>query len=149
MTATKTRPSSALQSTASDDPRLASEPRTAAERAVERTLFGCRWLLAPFYLGLGVSLSVLLIKSVQKTVALAAGNPAPAQRADSNIGLEGGHSGLVDSVLATPNRKTPVPQDNIFATAPGAQQAAPMPQSNKKAIETPRIINRIFPDSHQ
>src|SRR5215831_15441168 len=81
--------------------------------------------------------------------ALATENPAPAQRADSNIGLEGGHSGLVDSVLATPNRKTPVPQDNIFATAPGAQQAAPMPQSNTKAIGTPRIINRIFPEAHQ
>jgi len=77
------------------------------------------------------------------------GEPYAAQRADSNIGLEGGHGGLVDSVLGTPNRKTPVPQDDIFATAPGAQQTAPMPQSNTKAIGTPRIINRIFPEAHQ
>ena len=35
-----------------------------------RTLFGCRWLLAPFYLGLAVSLVVLLIKFVQKTEKL-------------------------------------------------------------------------------
>ena len=72
MITTKTRLSSTLQSEASDDPRLTSEPRTVAERVVERTLFGCRWLLAPFYLGLGVSLLVLLIKFVQKTVPLAA-----------------------------------------------------------------------------
>jgi len=38
---------------------------------VERTLFGCRWLLAPFSLGLGVSLLVSLITFVQKTVPLA------------------------------------------------------------------------------
>ena len=83
------------------------------------------------------------------SAALAAGNPLLAQRADSNIGLQGGHGGLVDSILATPNRKTPVLQDNIFATAPGAQQAAPVPQSNTKAIGPPRIINRIFPEAHQ
>jgi uncharacterized protein (TIGR00645 family) len=53
-----------------EDSRLPSDPRSVAER-VERTLFGCRWLLAPFYLGLGVSLLVLLIKFVQKTVTLA------------------------------------------------------------------------------
>lgn len=41
-----------------------------AERVVERTIFASRWLLAPFYLGLAVSLVVLLIKFVQKTIAL-------------------------------------------------------------------------------
>ena len=91
MTATKTRPSSALQSTASDDPRLASEPRTAAERAVERTLFGCRWLLAPFYLGLGVSLLVLLIKFVQKTVALAADALPSSDAKSEDAGAAGQH----------------------------------------------------------
>jgi hypothetical protein len=30
----------------------------------------------------------------------------------------------VDAILATPNQKTPVPQDHIFATAPGVEQAA-------------------------
>jgi uncharacterized protein (TIGR00645 family) len=53
-----------------DDALLAQGRRSAAERAVERTLFGCRWLLAPFYLGLAVSLAVLLIKFVQKTGTL-------------------------------------------------------------------------------
>ena len=37
------------------------------EQAIGRTLFGCRWLLAPFYLGLAISLFVLLIKFIQKT----------------------------------------------------------------------------------
>jgi hypothetical protein len=87
--------------------------------------------------------------AVVLSAALATGSPSRAQRADSNIGLEGGPGGLVDSVLATPNRKTPVLQDNIFATAPGAQQAAPLPQSNTEAIGTPRIINRTFPEAHQ
>jgi uncharacterized protein (TIGR00645 family) len=49
------------------DSVLAHQRRTIAERAVERTLFGCRWLLAPFYLGLAVGLLVLLVKFVQKT----------------------------------------------------------------------------------
>src|SRR5262245_8987801 len=53
-----------------DDALPAQGRRTAAERAVERTLFGCRWLSAPFYLGLAVSLVTLLIKFVQITVKL-------------------------------------------------------------------------------
>jgi len=142
--------SSTLPSDALDDSRLVSEPRTVAERVVERTLFGCRWRAA-----LRLALPHRLIGSrpmliaVVVSIALATGTPSLAQRADSNIGLEGGHSGLVDSVLATPNRKTPVPQDNIFATAPGAQQPAPMPQPNTKASGTSRIINRTFPEAHQ
>ena len=75
--------------------------------------------------------------------------PAIAQRADSNIGLEGGHVGLSDAILATPNRKTPVPQDNIFATAPGAEQAAPTRKSKTKTIGTPPITKRISPGAHQ
>lgn len=43
-----------------DDALLPSAPRLSAERGVERTLFACRWLLVPFYLGLGISLLVLL-----------------------------------------------------------------------------------------
>jgi len=41
-----------------------------AERVVERTIFASRCLLAPFYLGLAISLVVLLIKFVQKTITL-------------------------------------------------------------------------------
>jgi uncharacterized protein (TIGR00645 family) len=47
-----------------------SEPHTAIERVVERTIFASRWLLAPFYVGLAVSLVVLLIKFGQKTITL-------------------------------------------------------------------------------
>jgi uncharacterized protein (TIGR00645 family) len=53
-----------------DKPPVISEPPMLAERLVERTIFASRWLLAPFYLGLAVSLIVLLIKFGQKTVTL-------------------------------------------------------------------------------
>jgi uncharacterized protein (TIGR00645 family) len=55
-----------------DNSLLSSEPHTATERLVERTIFASRWLLAPFYVGLAVSLVVLLIKFGQKTVELLA-----------------------------------------------------------------------------
>ena len=48
------------------------EPHVVAERVVERTIFASRWLLAPFYVGLGASLVVLLIKFAEKTVILVA-----------------------------------------------------------------------------
>jgi hypothetical protein len=53
-----------------DNSLPSSEPHTAAERLMERTIFASRWLLAPFYVGLAVSLVVLLIKFGQKTVKL-------------------------------------------------------------------------------
>jgi hypothetical protein len=65
------------------------------------------------------------------TIMIVTANPtrfAIAQTANSNAGLQGGQDGLFDAILATPNQKTPVPQDNIFATAPGAEQAARTPQ---------------------
>jgi len=42
------------------------------ERAIEQSIFHSRWLLAPIYLGLVVSLLLLLIKFVQKTYSLIA-----------------------------------------------------------------------------
>ena len=39
--------------------------------AIERGIFASRWLLAPMYLGLAVSLFLLLFKFAQKTVAVA------------------------------------------------------------------------------
>jgi hypothetical protein len=81
--------------------------------------------------------------------AAAATNPSFAQRADSNIGLEGGHGGLSDAILATPNRKTPVPQDNRFATAPGATQTAPAPQLKTKTLPTPTVRKRTFQGGQQ
>jgi hypothetical protein len=50
---------------------------------------------------------------------------AIAQTANSNAGLAGGQNGLFDAILATPNRKAPVPQHNNSATASDAEQAAP------------------------
>jgi len=55
-----------------DDSLISNEPHTHAERLVERPIFASRWLLAPFYVGLSVSLLVLLIKFGQKTVKLLA-----------------------------------------------------------------------------
>ena len=63
-----------------------------------------------------------------------------AQTANSNAGLEGGHDGLFDAILATPNQKTPVPQDNISATAPGVEQAARTPQFTLNVL-APALFN--------
>jgi uncharacterized protein (TIGR00645 family) len=38
------------------------------ERAVERLLFACRWLLAPMYLGLSVALAALGLKFFQEAI---------------------------------------------------------------------------------
>lgn len=40
------------------------------ERGFEHVIFGSRWLLAPFYLGLALSLGVLLVKFAQQGIAL-------------------------------------------------------------------------------
>jgi hypothetical protein len=64
--------------------------------------------------------------------------PAVAQPG-GNTGLIG-DEGLVDAILATPNQKTPVPQDNIFATAPGLEQAARTPQFTFNAL-APLLFN--------
>jgi len=40
------------------------------ERTLERVIFASRWLLAPFYLGLVVTLALLAVKFVQKLTAL-------------------------------------------------------------------------------
>ncbi|HMD63771.1 MAG TPA: hypothetical protein VKF83_07360 [Stellaceae bacterium] len=65
---------------------------------------------------------------------------AIAQTANSNAGLEGGQDGLFDAILATPNQKTPVPQDNIFATAPGLEEAARTPQFTLNVL-APALFN--------
>lgn len=41
-------------------------PNEMLERAFERYLFACRWLLAPFYAALTIALAVLLIKLLQE-----------------------------------------------------------------------------------
>jgi uncharacterized protein (TIGR00645 family) len=45
-------------------------PHTLFERCIEWVIFSSRWLLAPIYIGLSAGLLVLLIKFVQRTIAL-------------------------------------------------------------------------------
>lgn len=47
-------------------------PRTI-ERAIESLLFSSRWLLAPFFVGLALSIFILLIKFVQEVAHIAVG----------------------------------------------------------------------------
>ena len=48
------------------------EPRpSTVERAIVSGIFSSRWILAPFYIGLVISLLVLLVKFTQKTAKLA------------------------------------------------------------------------------
>lgn len=78
----------------------------------------------------------LLRAAVLVAVLIVTATPAGfaiAQTANSNDGLDGGQDGLLDAILATPNRKAPVSQGNNSATAPGVEQAAP----NRK-IEPPQ-----------
>lgn len=49
--------------------------RSKTECRIANVLFSSRWLLLPFYLGLGLSLIVLLIKFCQKTISLAIYGP--------------------------------------------------------------------------
>jgi uncharacterized protein (TIGR00645 family) len=44
--------------------------RNPVERVIERTLFASRYLLAPIFIGLAAGLAVLLIKFVQRAIAL-------------------------------------------------------------------------------
>lgn len=66
---------------------MSEQPRVGrpvyAQRQFERVIFGSRWLLAPFYLGLAVSLAALLIKFVRELVHVLAG--APGSSADEII----------------------------------------------------------------
>jgi len=65
---------------------------------------------------------------------------AMAQTANSNAGLEGGQDNLFDAILATPQQKTPVLPDNVFATAPGLEQPARAPQFALNAL-APALFN--------
>ncbi len=47
-------------------------PREQTDRGFEQALFGSRWILAPFYAGLALSLFVLLIKFAQEFWHIAA-----------------------------------------------------------------------------
>lgn len=49
-----------------------SSPPAAVERHLENAIFASRWLLAPFYLGLALSIVVVLIKFIAEFIHLAA-----------------------------------------------------------------------------
>jgi uncharacterized protein (TIGR00645 family) len=68
--------------------------RDTLESALEKTLFASRWLLAPFYLGLALSIVVLLIKFMQELFQLAQ-TALAASEAQAILGV----LGLVDLAL--------------------------------------------------
>jgi len=53
-----------------DDGDSCRAPAGRFERTVERVLFGSRWLLAPFYLGLVVSIGALLVQFAREMLHL-------------------------------------------------------------------------------
>src|SRR5260370_3922245 len=61
-------------------------PVHVAQRQFERVIFGSRWLLAPFYLGLAASLVALLIKFVRELVHVLASAPGSSTN-DIIIGI--------------------------------------------------------------
>jgi hypothetical protein len=63
---------------------------------------------------------VALVTLSGVVLVLAAGRVA-AQRSDAH---EAGNSARTDAMFGTPDRYTPVPPDNIFATTPGLEQQA-------------------------
>lgn len=65
--------------------------------------------------------------------------PAIAQPG-GNAGRTGDDDAWINAILATPNQKTPVPQDNEFATAPGLEQETPTPQFTVNAL-APLLYN--------
>ncbi len=41
-----------------------------------------------------------------------------------------------DALMGTPNKKTPVPQDNLFSTSPRLEQQVPKPEDQPPAKDT-------------
>jgi uncharacterized protein (TIGR00645 family) len=50
-------------------------PSSSVERSFGRAIMSCRWLLAPFYAGLGIGIVLLLIRFVRYGVSLLARTP--------------------------------------------------------------------------
>jgi uncharacterized protein (TIGR00645 family) len=69
----------------SDHPS-SGRPINAAQRQFERVIFGSRWLLAPFYLGLAVSLAGLLVRFARELVHVVVNAPG-ASTNDIIIGI--------------------------------------------------------------
>ena len=64
----------------------ANPPLKRAENALETVLFNSRWLMAPFYLGLVLSLAVLLYKFVLLLIEFVLHAPA-AKESDIILGV--------------------------------------------------------------
>jgi uncharacterized protein (TIGR00645 family) len=69
-------------------------PKAKVENYLEQMLFGARWLLAPFYFGLAISLSILLIKFLAELAHLAV-NAFTSTESDVILGI----LSLVDMAL--------------------------------------------------
>ncbi len=65
---------------------MLNRSRKTTESVLEKTLFASRWLLAPFYLGLALSIGMLLIKFVQELFKLAQ-KALVASEADTMLGV--------------------------------------------------------------
>ena len=65
---------------------MLNRSRKTTESVLEKTLFASRWLLAPFYLGLALSIGILLIKFVQELFKLAQ-KALVASEADTILGV--------------------------------------------------------------
>ena len=64
---------------------------------------------------------VLATLSIASTIA-----PLDRLAAQGRDSRDDGAAARTDAILGTPNRVTPVPQTNIFSTAPGLEQQAPV-----------------------
>jgi hypothetical protein len=62
--------------------------------------------------------------AIAAVALLCAVGSARAQSANSDAGSDA-QDALTDALLAVPNRYTPVPDSNLYSTAPGVEQAAP------------------------
>jgi hypothetical protein len=62
-------------------------------------------------------------------------SPAWAQGRQSRD--SSGADARTDAILGTPNKVTPVPQDNRFSTSPGLEQQAPGPQGKMPSPASP------------
>jgi hypothetical protein len=71
------------------------------------------------------------MKRVLSLLLIALASPASAQ--GGRQPRDAGTDARTDSMLGTPNKVTPVPQDNRFSTSPGLQQQAPGPQGTMPA----------------
>lgn len=71
-----------------------------------------------------VIVSMALIVAMAVSIDRLAAQSGRASRDD-------GATARSDALLGTPNRSTPVPQTNLFSTAPGLEQQAPSAATGK------------------